>query len=525
MNILDVREGNTHPYSVSALHGEGVLVLLSASTACPGLFYNVPAQDGILSRMRIPGGILDSEQCRFIANIADNFGGGYIDITNRANLQIREIKTGINIEVLQRLQELGLGSANPSVDNIRNIMTSPTAGIDTQELIDTGPLVKAWDQYITAHPHLSGLSAKFSVGFDGGGKVSVQNCINDITFGAVSVAGDIYFQLYLSVGEKGQPPQNTGILLKPAECLPVLAVLADIYLDNIGLSSQRKRRLREVINDLGVENYLHLAFTNKSLVSNCFSQLPITDYQLPAQIDIIAIQPDLIGIHCQKQPGLFYIGVVLPLGRLETWQMRGLADLAEKYGNGSLRLTPWQNVLITHIPQTRVTEVETEITDLGLNISPTNIKTSLVACSGKRGCAASATETKDDALALADYLENHITLDSPINIHFSGCTKSCAQHQQADITLLGVRIQSKNQTMEGYQLYIGDGDSLKFGYQLYEYVTFAELPTIIAKMLSVYKNQRLNLEESFKEFVHRYDTSQLQRLFTIKSIPNLRPNV
>ncbi|MGM3307551.1 precorrin-3B synthase [Anabaena sp. WFMT] len=490
--------------------------MLTASTACPGLFYNISAQDGILSRVRIPGGILDNEQCQFIANIADNCGGGYVDVTNRANLQIREIKTGINIEILQRLQELGLGSANPTVDHIRNIMTSPTAGIDPQELIDTQPFVKAWDDYITEHPHLAGLSAKFSVGFDGGGKVSVQNCVNDITFAAISENGNVYFQLYLSFGEKGKAPKNTGILLKPDECLPVLAVLADVYLDHIGVTSQRKRRLREVINDLGVENYLCLAF--QPLVPNYFSQLP-------AQTDMITVPADSIGIHPQKQAGLFYIGVVLPLGRLETWQMRRLADLAAKYGNGNLRLTPWQNLLVTDIPKKQVAEVETEITSLGLNISPTNIKTSLVACSGKRGCAASATETKDHALELADYLENHITLEHPINIHFSGCVKSCAQHQQADITLLGVRIQSENETMEGYQLYIGDGKLQKFGYQLYEFVTFAELPKIIAKMLCVYKNQRLNLNESFREFVYRYDTFQLQRLFTVKSIPKLKSNV
>lgn len=271
--------------SVSASHREGVLILLSAFTACPGLFYTTPAQDGILSRIRIPGGNMESEQCLLIANIADNYGGGYVDVTNRANLQIREIETGINIEVLQHLQQLGLGSANPNVDHIRNIMTSPTAGIDSQELIDTRPLVKAWDNYITAHPHLGGLSAKFSVCFDGGGKVSVLNQLNDITFMAVLVDGNIYFRLYLTIGEKGEPARDTGILLKPEECLPVLAALADVYLQNIDSQSQRKPRLREVINNLGIENYLRLAFTSKSLTSqplvcHSFSQLPITNYQL-----------------------------------------------------------------------------------------------------------------------------------------------------------------------------------------------------------------------------------------------------
>jgi ferredoxin-nitrite reductase len=145
--------------------------LLSGFATCPGLFYPIPAQDGILSRIRIPGGILNRKQCFAIADIADQHGSGYVDVTNRANLQVREIRTGINAEILKRLQDMGLGSRNPAVDHIRNIMTSPTAGIDPQELIDTRPFVQGWDNYIAAHPALSGLSAKFSVCFDGGGTV------------------------------------------------------------------------------------------------------------------------------------------------------------------------------------------------------------------------------------------------------------------------------------------------------------------------------------------------------------------
>ena len=494
--------------------------MLSAFYACPGLFYTTPAQDGMLSRIRIPGGILTSEQCGMIAIIADNYGGGYIDVTNRANLQIREIKAAINIEVLQSLQELALGSVNTAVDHIRNIMTSPTAGIDTQELTDTRPLVKAWDNYITAHSHFSGLSAKFSVCFDGGGKVAVKNCLNDITLAAELLHGDgkthhVYFRLHLSCGEKGKPPQDTGILLKPKECIPVLAALADVYLQHTDAKLRRKPRLREVINELGVEQYLqeveqHFKVNNSVCDDKLFFSHSLFTAQEPKRENFLYH----LGIYPQRQTGLFYIGVVLPLGRLESLQMRGLANLATKYGSCNLRLTPWQNVLITDIPQHKIAEVTQEITSLGLNISSTHINSALVACSGKRGCAASATETKDHALALAAYLENHLTLDSPINIHFSGCVKSCAQHDQADITLIGVSSEAEDKSLEGYQVYVSDGTLRKFGYQLYEYVTFTELPKLISRMLQIYQYQRLSLDESFREFVYRYGTSQLLQIFS-----------
>ncbi|MFN6466239.1 MAG: precorrin-3B synthase [Nostoc sp. DedVER02] len=491
--------------------------MLSGVATCPGLFYATPAADGILSRIRIPGGIISSQQCRAIADIADQHGGGYVDVTNRANLQVREIRTGIDAEVLKHLQNIGLGSHNSVVDHIRNIMTSPTAGIDPQELIDTRPFVQDWDNYIAAHPALSGLSAKFSVCFDGGGIIRVCDRLNDILFAAVLVDGDVYFRLHLSVGAKGQPPSDTGILLPPEQCLPLLAALAEVYLAHTKTTNKRRLRLLELLNTLGCENYLQ----------EVQQRLPFPllygeagKYLTPQPLKEFSAIPQgegkyqHIGIHPQPQQGLFYIGIVLPLGRLESRQIKGLADLAAKYGSGSLRLTPWQNLLLTDIPLQWLGDIQSEIAFLGLDSSATNIKSALVACSGNRGCASSATDTKSHALALAEYLETRVTLDCPINIHFTGCEKSCAQHSKSDITLLGVSLNTDSGAVEGYHVYVGDSKQ-KFGRQIYQYVTFAELPALIERMLDIYKIQRLNSDESFGEFANRYAVPQLQHLFNI----------
>ena len=467
-------------------------------TACPGLFYNTLAQDGFLCRLRIPGGMINSQQFEAIADISDHYGGGYIDVTNRANIQIREIKQGINIQVLEKLQALGLASTNASVDHIRNIMTSPTAGIDTQELIDTRPLVKAWEKYITAHSHLSQLSAKFSVCFDGGGKISVKDRPNDIILAAELINSNINWRLYLSYGEKGEPAKDTGILLKPVEIIAVLAALAETYLKHIDINNRCKPRLREIINYITIEKYLHQV--KEKLDPNIFNfEFNLEKPPLCASASLR--EKNLIGIHSQRQSGLYYIGIVLALGRLETYQIRGLAHIAKKYGDDNIRLTPWQNLILSDIPQNQIIEVEKEITNLGLNCSPTDIKSFLVACSGKRGCAAAATETKDDALHLAKYLENLMILDCSVNIHFSGCSKSCAQHTQADITLLGVA----GGSFPGYQIYV-------LGHLLYEYVTLAKVPILIQQILEVYQQQRLSLQESFRQFVDR-QKHQLNQLF------------
>ncbi|WP_414529088.1 precorrin-3B synthase [Nodularia chucula] len=499
--------------------------MLSGFSLCPGLFYDTPAQDGILSRIRIPGGILDSKQCRAIADIAENYGGGYVDVTNRANLQIRELRSGINPQVLQHLQNIGIGSRNFAIDHVRNIMTSPTAGIDPQELMDTRPLVQGWDNYIAAHPELSGLSAKFSVCFDGGGQVSVCDRLNDIIFAAVLIKGRVYFRLHLSVGVKGKPPIDMGIVLSPEQCLPVCGSLAQVYLKYTDPQTRRKLRLRELLNHLGCETYLQEVQQHLPFKLTPHPQLKETSYLKlsPLPLEKTANSNYFhIGIHPQRQSDLFYIGVVLPLGRLEGQQIRILADLAQKFGSGTLRLTPWQNLLITDIPQPCLSDIKNEITALKLDFSPSNINSALVACSGNKGCAASATDTKADALALAKYLQTHVSLNHPVNIHFSGCEKSCAQHSNSDITLLGVTQESENGALAAYHIYVGDsvrgvaiGDSNhKFGRQLYQYVTFDKLPRLLGQMLQLYKIQCQNPDESFREFVNRYEIVQLQSFFS-----------
>ncbi len=471
-----------------------MILLQIPFTACPGLFYTTSAQDGFLYRLRIPGGMITHQQFTAIADIADNYGQGYIDITNRANIQIREIKQSIKIEVFAHLQTLGLGSTNAKIDHIRNIMTSPTAGIDREELIDTRPLVKAWEEYIHSHSQLSELSAKFSVCFDGGGKVAVRYQPNDIILAAELINTNVYLRLYLSYGEKGEPATDTGIVFQPEETIQVLGALAQTYLKYIDVNNRRKPRLREVINNITIEKYIQQVKENLKL-----DIFDLTKKTLDTSTTLD--HTSHIGIHSQRQPGLYYIGIVLPLGRLETWQVRSLANIATRYGDDNIRLTPWQNLLLTDIPQNQIIAVGKEIANLGLNFSPTHIKSFLVACSGKRGCARAATETKDDAINLAKHLEHFMILDSPVNIHFSGCSKSCAQHTQSDITLLGISTETP-----GYQVYV-------LGHLLYEYVTIAKIPNLIQEMLAVYQKQRLGLEETFTQFITRH-SQQLHQLFS-----------
>ncbi len=473
------------------------MLSLTELPTCPGLFSGSRARDGILSRMRIPGGILNVAQCGAIAHLIDNYSTGYVQVTNRANLQIRDLNSAISPEVWHNLQELGLASHCVEIDPIRNIMASPTAGIDRQQLLDTRPLVAAWDGYLQTHPELSELSAKFSIGFDGGESVSIRAIRNDILLAAerLYANSEIVFRLHLN--------GDTGIVIQESQCTLVLAALASVYLEytqNNPRIDRKKPRLRHLLADWGVESYLEQVQHN----------LPfLLQRQAIASSDKSIPNYQHLGIHPQQQSAFSYIGIALPLGKLESKQLRDLANLAKNFGRGILRLTPWQNLLISDIPNSRICEVEKLIARLGLHSSATNLDSCLVACAGSSGCASAMTDTQSHALTMVKNLAQKLQIDRPINIHFSGCQKSCAQHSPIDITLVGIQIKHGNEIVPGYDIYAGKTDS-PLGRQIFQGVRVAEIASFTNKLLEIYQRFR-QPSESLGEFVDRSAIDQLKQ--------------
>jgi ferredoxin-nitrite reductase len=427
--------------------------------ACPGLFYPTFAQDGRLIRIRTPGGRLTVSQARTLVEIGDRFQQP-LQVTHRANLQIRGLPAEIPAEILRQLQSVGLAAPSP-IDHLRNIMASPTAGIDRTQRIDTTPFVQDLDAYLSSHPHLSPLSAKFSIGFDGGEQVAIARH-NDLQFTAIDHQG-IHFCLDIA----GIPM----FLIPPQACIPTIAAIAQLYLEaSIVHGGSRKLRLKEMdISELCAR--ARLSFPPAAAIPDRVAQSPI-------------------GIHPQRQENFSYIGVVLPLGKLETQHLNELADLAEAYGDRTLRLTPCQNILLPHIPNAFLDRLQSQ---LHLPTSPHHIHNALIACAGKT-CAASVTDTQTDALNLAEYLQQRITLDMPLTIHFSGCPKSCAHHGRSDITLIGTVVDRS----ESYQIYLGDQN-----HALGQAVPPERIPNLILNLLQIYQQQRLT-GESFRDFIDRH---------------------
>ena len=476
-----------------------------------GLFYVAPAQDSFMCRLRIPNGVLQPHQMIGLAALAERWGGGYADITTRANLQLREIQPQGIVEILEGLQELGLTSRGAGADNIRNITGSPTAGIDRQELIDTRPLTRELHHYILNHRELYGLPRKFNIAFDGGGAVSVLEDTNDIAFAAVKVPAGaaapegIYFRMALG-GITGHDDfaRDTGILLKPEECLAAAVAVVRVFIAEGDRTDRKRARLKYVLDAWGIEKFM--AAVEKEH-GTPFTRLPLAACLPRAP----AAKHGHIGIHPQRQGGFAYVGVSVPVGRLSAAQVKGLGELASRFTGASLRLTVWQNLILSDVPNERLGEVEAGLAALGLGSKASAIRGGLVACTGNTGCKFAATNTKSQALELADHLERRVALDGPVSIHLTGCPHSCAQHKVSDIGLLGVKV--GDDMIEGYSILVGGGagPEQKIGRELFPGVPMAEVPVRVEALLRAYLAQR-RADETFHAFAARHSVEELKAL-------------
>ncbi|TWT89769.1 Sulfite reductase [ferredoxin] [Pseudobythopirellula maris] len=486
-----------------------------------GMFYVAPAQDSYMCRLRFPGGAINSWQLKGLADLADRCAGGYTDITTRANLQYREIPAKHPVNVLMGLRDLGVLNLGAGSDNIRNVTASPLSGLDPTELVETLPLAREMHHYILANREMYGLPRKFNIAFEGGGRIASLEDTNDIGFTAVEVeAGEgddlsgVAFQLTLG-GITGHRDfaRPTGVVLKPEECVPVAAAIVRVFIKNGDRTDRNKARLKYVLDDWGFDKYI--AEVEKEMGRE-LRRVP--DGRLKPRVS--DDRTAHIGPHPQAQPGLNYLGVVFPVGRMSSDQMRGLADIASRLGDGEIRLTVWQNLVIANLPDERLEEAKLLVEGLGLDWRASSVRAGLVACTGAAGCKYAASHTKQHAMLISDYVEERIELDHPVNIHVTGCHHSCAQHYIGDIGLIGAKVEEGEDMVEGYDLLVGGGYGVRraIARELFPKLKADDCPAVVAGMLQAYLDHRASPEEGFAEFTSRHEIDQLKELFAAVSV-------
>jgi ferredoxin-nitrite reductase len=481
-----------------------------------GLFYVAPAQDSYMSRLRIPNGILKHWQFAGVADLAEQLCGPYAHVTTRANLQVREIPPKHAVALIEGIQDLGLCSRCSGADNIRNVTGTPTAGIDPQELLDTRPYAREWHYHILNDRSLTGLPRKFNVAFDGAGRIAVLEDTNDIAFAAAEVQEGfgvepgIWFRLGIGgiTGHKDFA-KETGIIVKPEDATKAADAIVRAFIDLGDRTNRLKARLKYVIDTLGMEKFL-VAVEEK--LGQAFTRVPPEALAPRPAFDRMAH----IGIHPQKQPGLNWIGVALPLGKVTCEQMRGLAKIAHDLGDGDIRLTVWQNLLISGVRDDAIALTTAAIEALGLAVKASNIRSGLIACTGNAGCKFAASDTKRHAAAIGDWCEPRVEIDTPLNIHLTGCHHSCAQHYISDIGLIGAKVPAgaDDDTVEGYHLFTGGGfgPDADVGQEVFHDLKAEDVPQTVERLLKAYLTHRVSADETFLSFARRHDGETLRKL-------------
>ena len=380
------------------------------ASACPGLFRIVPARDGGICRIKIPLARLSEGQCRAIADAAGRFGSGVIEITNRANLQIRGIAPAQAASVAAALVEAELGPDRHDGDDIRNVMVSPTAGIDAGQIIDVRPLAEELLDRLQADEHCRALSPKFSFLIDGGEDVAVVDHPHDIWVSSLD-------NERMAIGFAGCPPVEAvdapaaGMIRKADLVATVIAAVAVFH---------------EMADDPAITRLRHLFAGRPREVFLRRLRLGSTIAGWRRR----APKSRPVGIGRQRD-GRAYVGAVPPLGRVTPALLLGAAETASRFGVDELRLTPWQGVLMPSVsePETAMANLDR----LGFICDPATPLAGMIACAGSSRCASGLADAKADALVLAPMLPRGTR-----TVHVSGCTKSCASPAAADRTLVAL---------------------------------------------------------------------------------------
>ena len=485
-----------------------------------GLFYVAPNQNSYMCRLRIPGGILTHWQMAGLARLAASHGGGYAHVTTRANLQIREIEAAKAVDLIEEIEALGLWTKGSGADNIRNVTGSATAGIDPGEIYDTRKIARDWHFHILNERALYGLPRKFNVAFDGGGAIATLEETNDVGFQAVAVgegagvAPGVWFRLLLGgISGHRDLARDTGVICLPGECTDVADAVIRVFIDEGDRTDRNKARLKYVLDAWGFDKFIAAV---EEKLGRKLQRVDAAQIAPRRAVDRSAH----IGVHAQRQAGLHWMGVALPVGKMNAAQMAGLADVARDFGDGDIRLTVWQNLLVSGIPAGKIAPAQAAVEALGLDWRASSIRAGLVACTGAKGCKFAASDTKGHALQIADHVEAVMTLDQPVNVHLTGCHHSCAQHYIGDIGLIGARVavNDDGDTVEGYDIVVGGGygENAKIGREVLKGVKAEETPARVEALLRWWMARRADPSETFQAFTQRHEVAEIRAAFEME---------
>jgi len=464
-------------------------------------------------RIRIPNGLLRSEQVRAVADIAEQHARGVADITVRQNFQLHWVTLESLPEVLETLWRAGLTTTGACGDVARNITGCPVAGLDAEEIVDASPLALAIDQELGGAAAFYNLPRKF--------KISITGCrhwcsypeINDVALTATrrkrGGATETGFSLRVGGGLSTDPhlALRLNAFIPWNQVVPVARGVAEIFRASQTLrQSREKARLKFL--------FLQQGWTAESFLEELerrigFSLDPAELEDVPADI-----HRDHVGIHAQKQSGLTYVGASVLRGRITPQQLRTAADVADRYADSHIRTTTMQNLLIVNVPQRDAATVAHQLEVAALPVEASVFARGTVACTGSEFCKLALTETKGFARWLAQELEERLPdFQEHLRLNVTGCPNSCGQHWIADIGIEGKKIKVDGRMVDAYYFCIGGslGQVASIARPVGYRCAASDVPDAIERLLAQF-NERREAHENLRLFLARHSSQDLREI-------------
>lgn len=463
-------------------------------------------------RIKIPNGRLNAAQFRAIAELSQTYGRGYAEITDRQNIQLHWIDPKNAQAIFIRLNEIGFstdhgGQGIPAAQkgDVRAIISCPVAGLDKHELADAMPIVRQLDSYFDGNPDFLDMPRKFKISIN----CCSQNCgnpeVQDISFTAVKQpSGEVGFMVYVggTIAAVPQLARPLGVIVKQEDILDVARCDAELFRDCGTREVKAKARFRYLVDSLGTEKLreqLEVKLGRK--LQTC------TDGGLTGE------HSEHTGVQPQKQTGYSYVNVPIVSGELSSQKMVELAAFAEEYGDGTMCLTSFQNVIIANIPDASVKAAESSLREIGYPIVGPYLKWSTIACAGNF-CGKTLDHPKNRAKEAIQYLQERFgdrIASLKLNLAFSGCPNGCARHLIADVGFQGTALAVEGKSVPAYNLYIRENSQRPLlGRLVQRNIPAEKAKYALANLVEVYLANQKSAELS--KFYKNKSTEELQSI-------------
>ena len=470
-------------------------------------------------RIRIPNGLLRSEQLRAIADLTHRYAHGIGDITVRQNIQLHWVTIEALPDVLEALARVGLNTISACGDVTRNVTGCPVAGVDADEIVDASPLALEASRMLAGNNDFYNLPRKF--------KISITGCrvwcpypeINDIGLTAVTrvVRGipEVGFSLRVAGGLSTEPYLGARLnaFVQWQQVLPAVKGIAELFRDSEVLREHRDRARLKFL-------FLRHGWTADSFLEELQQRIGFKFDPAVEEIPPADVFRDHVGIHPQKQPGYCYVGASVLRGRITAEQMRSAADLADRFASGELRATNMQNLLIVNVPDANAANLAKELDAIGLRVGGSSFWRGTVACSGTEFCKLAITETKSFSRWLVEELEERLPgFDQHLKLHVTGCPNSCGQHWIADIGIDGKKMKVDGRLVDAYYFCLGGSLGLHqatarpVGYRC----PATDVPEAIERLLRQYLSER-RPGENLRQFFTRHTDTELREFLAGVSV-------